>query len=152
MQLAITAWLYPAIDPRSGFLNNAARESNYIKYIIEARQRDKDDCGYISRIQKLYHINNCVYTPCVRGKVELFKAVDDFDKDRKDVRILVWGDGTRENCALIKNIETLLERPNENIIKYYYCDRCTYWFDSLIHKFNTTNMNAATLSNLRLLS
>ena len=27
LHLAITAWLYPAIDPRSGFLNNATRES-----------------------------------------------------------------------------------------------------------------------------
>ena len=42
----------------------------------------------------------------------MFKPVDDFDKDRKDLRILVWGDGTTEHCALIKNIETLLDRPN----------------------------------------
>ena len=26
--LTITPWLYPAIDPRSGFLNNATREKN----------------------------------------------------------------------------------------------------------------------------
>ena len=26
----------------------------------------------------------------------------------------------------------MLERPNKNNIKYYYCDRCTYWFDSQI--------------------
>ena len=58
--------------------------------------------------------------------------MDDFNKDRNDVRILVWGDGTTEHCALIKNIETLLDRPNKNNIKYYYCDRCTYWFDSKI--------------------
>ena len=36
----------------------------------------------------------------------MFKPVDDFDNDRKGVRILVWGDGTTEQCALIKNIET----------------------------------------------
>ena len=66
------------------------------------------------------------------GKVEVFKPVDDFDKDRKGVRILVWGDCTTEHSALIKNIETLLERPNKKNIKYYYCDRCTYWFDSQI--------------------
>ena len=79
-----------------------------------------------------YEYRNCTklifgYTHLVvgGGKVELFKPVDDFDKDRKDVRILVWGDGTTEHCALIKNIETLLERPNKNNIKYYYCDRCT---------------------------
>ena len=37
-----------------------------------------------------------------------------------------------EHCVLIKNIETLLDRPNKNNIKYYYCDRCTYWFNSQI--------------------
>ena len=90
----------------------------------------------------MYNINIWVYTPCIWGKVELFKPVDDFDKDRKDVRILVWGDGTTEQCALIKNIETLLDRPNKNNIKFYYCDRCTYWFDSQIkygkHKCNNS--------------
>ena len=80
----------------------------------------------------MYNINIWVYTPCGGAKVELLKPVDDFDKDRKDVRILVRGDGTTEHCALIKNIETLLERPNKNNIKYYYCDRCTYWFHSQI--------------------
>ena len=99
------------------------------------------------RIQKLYNINIWVYIPCGGGKEELFKPVDDFDKDRKDVRILVWGNGRTEHCALIKNIETLLDRPNKNNIKYYYCDRCTYWFDS---QLNTTNMNVTTLSNPRL--
>ena len=36
----------------------------------------------------------------------------------------------------------MLERPNKNNIKYYYCDRCTYWFDSQIkydkHEFNNS--------------
>ena len=114
MQLAITAWLYPAIDPGSGFLNNATRESKYVNNLIEARQRDEVDFAYIMRIQKLYNINIWVYTLCGGCKVELFKAVDDFDKDRKDVRILVWGNGRTEHCALIKNIETLLDRPNKN--------------------------------------
>ena len=36
------------------------------------------------------------------------------------------------DCALIKNIETLLDRPNKNKMKYYYCDRCTDWFNSQI--------------------
>ena len=80
----------------------------------------------------MYNINICVYTPCGNGKIELFKQVDDFNKDRKDVRILVWSEGQIEHCALIKNIETLLERLNKNNIKYYYCDRCTYWFNSQI--------------------
>ena len=89
----------------------------------------------ILRIQKLYNINIWVYTPCGGGKVEMFKPVDDFVKDRNDVRILFWGNGLTEHCALVKNIETLLDRPNKNNIKYYYCDRYTHWFDSQI-KYN----------------
>ena len=131
MQLTITAWLYPAIDPRSGFYNHATRENNYVNNLIEPRQQNEDDFAYIIRIQKLY-INIWVYTPCGEGKVELFKPVDEFHKDRRDVRILVWGNGTTEHCALIKNIETLLDRPNKMNHKFYYCDRCSYWFDSQI--------------------
>ena len=92
------------------------------------------------RMQKLYNINIWLYTPCGGGKVELFKPVDDFDKDIKDVRILVWGNGLTELCALIKNTKTLLDRPNNNNIKYSYCDRCTYWFDSQI-KYNKHECN-----------
>ena len=80
----------------------------------------------------MYNINIWVYTPCGNGKKELIKQVDDFNKDRKDVRILVWSNGQIEHCALIKNIETLLDRPNKNNLYYYYCDRCTYWFNQQI--------------------
>ena len=83
-------------------------------------------------MQKLYNIIIWLYTPCGGGKVELFKPVDEIDKDRKDVRILVWSNGQIEHCALIKNIETLLDRPNKNNIKYCYCDRFTYWSHSQI--------------------
>ena len=106
-------------------MHHAKRESKHQNKLIEPRQQHEVDFGYILGIQKLFNINIWVYTPCGGCKVELFKPVDNFDKDRKDVRILVWGDGTTEHCALIKNIETLLERPNKNNIKYYYCDRCT---------------------------
>ena len=132
LQQTITAWLDPAMDPRSGFGNHATPEGKYVNNLIEARQPDEDDFAYITRIQKLYNINIWVYTPFGGGKVELFKPVDDFDKDRKDVRILVWGDVTTEHCALIKNIETLLDRPNRMNHKFYYCNRSTYWFDSQI--------------------
>ena len=115
LQLATTAWLHPAMD-------HTTRESKYVNHLIEARQQHEDDFGYKLRIQKLYNINIWIYTPCVGGKIELFKPVDDFDKDKKDVRKLDRGDGTTKHCALIKNIETLLERPNKNNIKYYYCD------------------------------
>ena len=113
-------------------MDHATRESKYVNKLIEARQRDEDYLAYIIRLQKLYNINIWVNTPCSGGKVELFKPVDDFVKDRKDVRILVWGDYTTEHCDLIKNIEVLLDRPNRMNLKFYYCDRCTYWFDSQI--------------------
>ena len=80
----------------------------------------------------MYNNNVWVYTPCGEGKVELFKPVDDFDKNRKDVRILVWGNWLTEHCALIKNIETLIERPNRSQHRFYYCNRCTFWFNSQI--------------------
>ena len=67
----------------------ATRESKHADNLIEARQQNEDDFPYIMRRQKLYNINIWVYTPCVGGKVELFKPVDDFDKERKDDRILV---------------------------------------------------------------
>ena len=116
MQLTITAWLRLAMD-------HATRKFKYLNNLTEARQRDKDGFAYIIRIQKLYNINIWVYTPCGGGKVEGFKLVDDFDKDRRCQNI---GDGTTEHCALIKNIETLLDRPNRKNHKFYYCDRCTY--------------------------
>ena len=125
LQLAITAWSHPVIV-------NATRESKYVNKLIEPRQQHEDDFAYIKRIQKLYNINLWVYTPCGEGKVEIFIPVDGFKKDRKDVRILVWSNGQIEHCPLIKNIETLLDRPNKNNIEYYYCDRCTYWFNSQI--------------------
>ena len=112
LQLTITAWLHPVIG-------NATRESKYVDKLIEPRQQHEDDFGYILRIQKLYIINICLYTPCGGGRVELFKHVDDFNKDRKDVRILNWSNGQVDHCALINNRETLLDRPNKNNITYY---------------------------------
>ena len=73
-----------------------------------------------------------VYRACGEGKKELFKPVDDFDKDRKDVRILVWENAGVEHCALNKTIETLIERPNKSQHKFYSCNRCTYCFNSQI--------------------
>ena len=124
-QLTITASL-PSV------IGKATRESKYVDKLIEPRQQHEAVFDYILRIQKLYNINIWLYAPCGGGKVELFKQVDDLRKDRKDVRILVCSNGQIEHCALIKNIETLLNRPNKNNIKYYYCDRWTYWFNSQI--------------------
>ena len=126
LQLTITAWLHPAKD-------HATRESKYLNNLIEPRQQHEDDFAYIIRIEKLYNINVWVYTPRCEAKVELFKPVDGFDKDRKDFRMLVWEKAGVEHCALIKNIANLIvERPNKSQHKFYYCDRCTYWFNSQI--------------------
>ena len=84
MQLTVTDWLYPVIV-------NATHESKYVDKLIEPKQQHVNNFGYILRIQKLYNINIWLYTPCGGGKIELFKTVDDFNKDRNDVRILVWG-------------------------------------------------------------
>ena len=111
-------------------MDHATRESKYENKLIVPRQQHEDDFAYILRIQKFYNI--WMYTPRGDGKVELLKSVDDFNKDRKDVRILVWGNGQTEDCALIKNIETLLDRPNKMNHKFCYCDRCTYWFYSQV--------------------
>ena len=113
LQLTITTWLHPTP-------HHATRESKYIDELIEPGQQHENDFAYIKRIQKLYTINIWVYTPCCGGKIELFKQVDDFKKDRKDVRILVWSNGQIEHCALIKNIETLIVCPNKNNIKYLF--------------------------------
>ena len=95
LQKTITAWLHPTMD-------HATRESKYEKNPIVARQQHEDDFAFIKRIQQLYNINICVYTPCGGGKVELFKPVDDFDKDRKDVTILIWEIAGVVHCALFK--------------------------------------------------
>ena len=84
----------------------------------------------------MYNYNTWIYTPCGDGKVELPKSVDDFDKDKKDVRILVWGNGLTEHCALIKNIGTLIKRPNKSQHKFYYYNRSKYCFNSQIKNDN----------------
>ena len=95
--------------------HHATHEIKYENNLNEARQQHEDDFAYIIRIQKLHNIYIRIYTPRGEGKVELFKPVNDFDKDRK-----------------LKNIENLIERSNESQHKFYYCDRCTYWFNSQI--------------------
>ena len=98
--------------------------------LIEPRQQHDDDFAYIIKIQKLYNFNIRVYTPCGEGNVELFKPVNDFIEYRKDVGILFWGKGLTEQCALIETIETLIEGPNKSQHIFYYCNRCTFWFNS----------------------
>ena len=62
----------------------------------------------------------------------MFKPVDDFDKDRNDVILLIWENAGVEHCALIKNKETLLGRLIKVNQKFFYCDTCRYWFNSQI--------------------
>ena len=60
------------------------------------------------------------------AKVERLEKCSNFVKDRQNVRILVLN----EHCALIKNVEVLLERPNTKQAKFWFCDNCTHWFSS----------------------
>ena len=69
---------------------HATHDSKYVNNLFEPRQQNEDDFAHIIRIQKLYNNNIWVYTPCVECRV-VFKPVNDFYKDRKYVRILVWG-------------------------------------------------------------
>ena len=98
----------------------------------------------------MYNFKVWVYTPCGEGKVELFKPVNDFNKDMilvKDVRILVWANRLTELRALIKTRETLIEEPKESQHNFFILIDAHI---GLTLKLNTTNMNVVTLSNLRL--
>ena len=86
----------------------------------------------MQRIQKLYNISIWIYTSSGDGKVDLLKPVDNFDKDRKDVRILVWEKAGVEHCAPKKKHRNPVRSSKKNNIKYYYCDRWTYRFNSQI--------------------
>ena len=93
-------------------MGHATRESQYVNNINEPRRKQEDDfADIISR--KLYKINIGVYAPHGERKVEVFETVADIDKDRKDVRILIWENARVEHWALNKNIETLIDRPNK---------------------------------------
>ena len=107
----------------------------YVNNLIEPRQQHEDYFAYVIRIQKFNNIKVWVYTPCGESKKELFKPVNDFNKDMilvKDVRILVWANRLTEHRALIKTRETLIEEPKESQHKVFYFQRCTYWINSRI--------------------
>ena len=102
-------------------MDHATRESKYVNNLIESRQQHEDDFASTIRIQKLYNIDIWIHTPFGEGKIELFKPVNDFDKDRKDVRVVVQENSGKKHCALIINIENLLEKPSRSQHKFYYC-------------------------------
>ena len=83
------------------------------------------------------------YTP----PVELFKQVDDFNKDRKDVRILVLSNGQIEHCALIKKYRNPVRSPKIKITLNIIAKDLPI---GLTHKLNMINTNATTNSNQRL--
>ena len=66
------------------------------------------------------------------AKVQCLGKCSIFVKDRQNVRILVW----EEHCALIKNVEVILESPNTKHAKSWFFDNCIYWFSSQ-HKCET---------------
>ena len=50
-------------------MDQATRDSHYVKNLFEARQQNEDDFAYKIRRQKLYNINIWVYTPRGEGKL-----------------------------------------------------------------------------------
>ena len=68
----------------------------------------------IVKIQNKNSINIWQYKTIGVSKLELSKWAIDYKKKRRDDRILV----SMQHCALIENLEALLERPIINILRY----------------------------------
>ena len=136
LRICITAALHPVTE-------QATRENEYIKNLVDDWEYNETAYDYITKIQNKYNINIWFYRPTVVlphrpaqdsniAKVERLEKCSNFVKDRQNVRILVG----EEHCALIKNVEVLLERPNTKHAKSWLCDNCAYWFSSH-HKYET---------------
>ena len=107
----------------------ATRENKYINNLVDDWEYNETAYDYITKLQNKYNINIWFYRPAQDSniaKVERLEKCSNFVKDRQNVRILVW----EEHCALIKNVKALLERPNTKHTKFWFCDKCTYWFSS----------------------
>ena len=76
------------------------------------------------------------------AKVERLEKCSKFVKGRGNVRIVVF----HEPCALIKNIEVLLERAKIKHAMFWFCNNCTYW---LTLNIQMMLMNAVYKSNQR---
>ena len=114
---------------------DATRENKYINNLVDDGEHSETAYDYITKIQNKCNIKIWFYRPAQDiniAKVERLEKCSNFVKDRQNVRILVWN----EYCALIKNVEVLLERPNTKHAKFWFCDNCTYWFSSQ-QKFET---------------
>ena len=122
LRLCIAAALYPVTQ-------DATRENKYINNQLDDWEYNETAYDYITKIQNKYNINIWLYGPTEDSniaKVERLEKCYNFLKGRQNVRILVWN----EYCALTKNVEVLLERPNTKHAKFWFCDNCTYWFSS----------------------
>ena len=119
LRLCITAALFPVTD-------HAIRESKYINNLVDDWEDNENTYDYLTRIQNKYNINIWFYQPSTEDdvKVEILEKCSNVVKGRKNVRILAWD----EHCAIIKNIEVLLERPNTKHANYWFFDNCSLWF------------------------
>ena len=114
---------------------DATRENKYINNLVDDWEYNETAYDYITKIQKKYNINIWFYRPTQDSniaKVECLEKCSNFVKGRHNVRILAWN----EHCALIKNVEVLVERPNTKHAKFWFCDNYTYWFSSQ-YKYET---------------
>ena len=112
---------------------HATKENKYINNLVDDWEYNETAYDYITKIQIKYNTNIWFYRPAHDSniaKVDSLEKCSNSVKDRQNVRILVW----EEHCALIKNVEVLLERPNTKHAKLWFCDNCTYWFSSQ-HKY-----------------
>ena len=114
---------------------NATRKNKYINNLVDDWEYNETELDYITKIRNKYNINNWFYRPTQDSniaKIECLEKGSNFVKGRHNVRILAWN----EHCALIKNVEVLLERPNTKQAKFWFCDNCTHWFSSQ-YKYET---------------
>ena len=129
LRLCVTAALHPVTE-------HATREKKYINNLVNDWEYNETAYNYITKIQNQYNTDIWFYRPAQQdsniAKVERLEKCFNFVKDRQNVRILAWN----EHCALIKNEEVLLERPNTKHAKFWFCDNSTYWFSSQ-HKYET---------------
>ena len=128
LRLCITAALHPVTE-------HATKENEFFNNLVDDWEYNETAYDYITKIQKKYNINIWFHKPAQDSnlaKVERLEKCSNFVKDRQNVRILVWD----EHCALIKNVESLLERLNTKHAKFCFCDNCTYWFSSQ-HNYET---------------
>ena len=136
LRLCIAAALHPVTE-------DATRENKYINKLVDGWEYNETAYDYITKNQNKYNINIWINRPTVVlhhrpaqesniAEEERLEKCSNFVKDSQNVRILVW----EEHCALIKNVEVLLETPNTKHAKFWFCENCTYWFSSQ-HKYDT---------------